>query len=128
MVLALLGPVVVILLSIKLKLKIESKLLVSLVRSITQLLLAGNIIFSYRYGTISIKTIIIILRIFFVENDIFLAQSGVGGTIFVYDAADSCPGSNSASSSHLQWPLLRFSDGCAGGRSISGSIRLYRRF
>ena len=43
MCLALLGPVVVILLSIKLKLKIETKLLVSLCRSILQLLLAGNI-------------------------------------------------------------------------------------
>ena len=43
MCLALLGPVVVILLSIKLKLKIETNLLVSLCRSIVQLLLAGNV-------------------------------------------------------------------------------------
>ena len=43
MALALLGPILVIFLSIHLKLKIESKLLVSLVRSIVQLLLAGTL-------------------------------------------------------------------------------------
>lgn len=42
MCLALLGPLLVILFSIRLKLQIESKLIVSLTRSIIQLLLAGS--------------------------------------------------------------------------------------
>ena len=106
MCLALFGPLLVILFSIRLKLQIESKLIVSLIRSIVQLLLAGFIIVIKFDKFDILNPIFGYYRLSAFESNFFYAKSCPCGFVSGRYGAHRCIRSHCTTSPNLSRPLL----------------------